>query len=92
LRPWDQALSLAEEKMDEAIALKKSGGFAAVGPVAPGAFVPPVTGFTWSRTVTCVDSGLVAPAACIAGYKIVTVTITQAVIGSVSLDTLVTDY
>lgn len=87
-----QATSLAQEKMDEAIALRKSGGYAAVVADPGGAFGAPYGAFTWARTVACVDSGLVAPAACAAGYKIVTVTVTHAVTGSVSLTTLATDY
>jgi prepilin-type N-terminal cleavage/methylation domain-containing protein len=88
----NQAVSLAQEKVDEAIGLKKSGGYAVVVTNPGGAFAVPYAAFTWAQTVTCVDPDLVTPAACTVGYKIVTVTVTHAVIGSVSLDALVTDY
>ncbi|MDH4163664.1 MAG: type II secretion system GspH family protein [Nitrospirota bacterium] len=87
----NQAISLAQEKMDEAIALRKSGGYAAVAADPGGFFGAPYGAFAWARTVSCVDAAL-APAACTAGYKIVTVTVTHAVTGSVSLATLVTEY
>jgi len=88
----NQATALAQEKVDEAIALKKSGGYAAVLAAGGVPFAAPYGEFSWVQAVTCVDSGLVAPAACTVGYKIVTVTVTHAVIGSINLDTLVTDY
>jgi len=88
----NQATSFAQEKIEEAIALRKSGGYAAVGADPGGAFAAPYGAFSWVRTVSCVDSGLVAPAACTAGYKLVTVTITHSALGSVNMDTLVTDY
>jgi MSHA pilin protein MshD len=91
-----QAIALAQEQMDETIALKKSGGFNAVAPVAPGPFIPAVAGFTWSRTVNCVtavdlDTSTGAPP-CASGYAHVIVTVTNTVVGSVSVDTVVTDY
>lgn len=95
----NQAVSLAQEKMDEAIALKKSGGLAAVVPVAFGAFAPPVAGFTWSRTVNCVTAvndltPLGAPPCppAVADYALVTVTVRQAIIGDVQVVTLMTNY
>ena len=86
-----QATSLAQEKMDEAIALRASGGYAAVLADPGGAFAAPFGAFSWVRAVSCVDSAF-APAVCATGYKLVTVTVTHAVIGSVSLVTVVTDY
>ena len=90
----NQAIALAQERMDAAVALKKSGGYNAVVTINPGvpAFPAPFNVFSWTQTVTCVAADLVTPAACTVGYKIVTVTVTHAVIGSVSLDTLVTNY
>ncbi len=88
----NQATALAQEKVDEAIALKKSGGYAAVLADPGAAFAAPYGAFTWAKAVTCVAADLVTPAACTVGYKIVTVTVTHAVIGSVNLVTLVTDY
>jgi len=95
----NQALALAEEKMDETIALKKSGGFAAVVPVALGAFVPSVTGFTWSRTVNCVTAannltplGMPPCPPAVAGYELVTITVRHTVTGDVQIVTLMTNY
>ena len=90
----NQAVQLAQEKMDEAIALKKSGGYNAVVTINPGvpAFPAPFNFFSWTQTVTCVAADLVTPAACTAGYKTVTVTVTHAAIGNVNLDGLVTNY
>lgn len=91
-----QATQLAQEKMDEAIGLKKSAGFNAVVSVAAGPFVPAVPGFTWSRTVNCVsaadlNTNIGAPP-CASGYAHVTVTVMNAVIGSVAVDTVLTYY
>ncbi len=92
----DQATQLAQEKMDETIALKKSGGFGAVVPVAPGPFIPAVAGFTWSRTVDCVTAADLATSTgappCASGYAHVIITVTNTVVGSVSVDTVVTNY
>jgi MSHA pilin protein MshD len=90
-----QGAALAQEKMDEAIALRKSGGFNAVLP-AGGGFLAPYAAFTWNRAVVCVtaldvNTGTGAPP-CASGYARVTVTVAHPVTGSVSLDTLVTDY
>jgi hypothetical protein len=93
-----QATQLAQEKMDEAIALKKSGGFNAVITVNPGvpAFPAPFNVFSWTRTVNCViaadlNTSTGSPP-CASGYAHVTVTVTHPVIGSVSMDTLITNY
>jgi len=90
----NQAISLAQERMDSAIALKKSGGYNAVVTINPGvpAFAAPFNVFSWTQIVTCVAADLVTPAACTSGYRIVTVTVTHALIGDVALDTLVTNY
>jgi prepilin-type N-terminal cleavage/methylation domain-containing protein len=91
-----QATHLAQEKMDEAVALKKSGGFDAVVSVAAGPFVPAVPGFTWSRTVFCVNAGSlntnIGAPPCATGYAHVTVTVTNATIGNLNLDGLVANY
>jgi len=93
-----QATQLAQEKMDEAIALKKSGGFNAVVTINPGVptFPAPFNVFTWTRTVTCVtaldlNTSTGAPP-CASGYAHITVTVTNATIGNVNLDGLVTNY
>ena len=95
----NQAVQLAQEKMDEAIALKKSGGFGAVVSVAPGPFVPAVAGFTWSRTVNCVTavndltpSGVPPCPLAVADYAVVTVTVTHIVSGDIQAVTLMTNY
>ena len=95
----NQAVQLAQEKMDEAIALKKSGGFGAVVSVAPGPFVPAVAGFTWSRTINCVTavndltpSGVPPCPLAVADYAVVTVTVTHAVTGDIQFITLMTNY
>src|SRR3990170_9100171 len=95
----NQAVQLAQEKMDEVIALKKSGGFGAVVSVAPGPFVPAVAGFTWSRTINCVTavndltpSGVPPCPLAVADYAVVTVTVTHAVTGDIQFITLMTNY
>ena len=93
----NQAVSLAQEKMDDAIALRKSGGFNAVLPDAGGPFPAPYDAFSWARAVVCVtaldlntDTGAALP--CASGYARVTVTVTNALIGTIALDTVVTNY
>jgi len=95
----NQAVQLAQEKMDEAIALKKLGGFGAVVSVAPGPFVPAVAGFTWSRTINCVTavndltpSGVPPCPLAVADYAVVTVTVTHIVSGDIQAVTLMTNY
>jgi prepilin-type N-terminal cleavage/methylation domain-containing protein len=95
----DQAIALAQEKMDETIALRKSGGFAAVAAVPAGPFAPPVAGFTWSRTVNCVTavndlspSGTPPCPPAAEDYELVTITVTHTVTGDVQLTTLMTNY
>jgi prepilin-type N-terminal cleavage/methylation domain-containing protein len=95
----NQAIALAQEKMDETIALKKSGGFGAVVSVASGPFVPVVAGFTWSRTVNCVTaannlapSGIPPCPPAVANYALVTVTVTSIVTGNVNVVSLLTNY
>jgi MSHA pilin protein MshD len=95
----NQAISLAQEQMDATIALKKSGGFGAVGAVGTGPFVPAVAGFTWSRAVNCVtavnDLTPVGAPPCpvaVADYAIVTITVNNPVVGNVTMVTLLTNY
>ena len=92
----NQAVSLAQEKMEEAIALRQSGGFNAVVPNAGGPFPAPYAAFAWARAVMCVtaldvNTSTGAPP-CASGYARVTVTVTNTLIGNVALDTLVTNY
>jgi prepilin-type N-terminal cleavage/methylation domain-containing protein len=92
----NQAVSLAQEKLDDAIALRKSGGFNSVVPNAGGPLPAPYDAFSWARAVVCVTAldvnmGTGAPP-CASGYARVTVTVTNALMGNVALDTLVTSY
>ena len=92
----NQAISLAQENMDEVIALRKSGGFNAVVPNAGGPFPVPYSAFSWSRAVVCVtaldvNTSTGAPP-CASGYARVTVTVSNALVGNITLDTLVTNY
>lgn len=87
----NQALSLAEEKMDEAIALRKSAGYAAVTTTNPGvpAFPAPFNSYSWSRVVDCDPT--FAP--CPAQYQRVTITVSwNAGADSISLVTLIANY
>jgi prepilin-type N-terminal cleavage/methylation domain-containing protein len=87
----DQAVQLAQEKMEEAVALRKSGGFAAVASINPGvpAFPAPFNTYAWSRVVDCDPT--FAP--CPAQYQRVTVTVSwNAGADSVSLVTLIANY
>ena len=94
----NQAIGLAQGKMDEAIALKKSAGFNGVLSISPGVppFSAPLDVFSWTRTVTCVTAAdLNTPAGappCASGYAHVTVTVTHPIAGSVSVDTVLTNY
>jgi prepilin-type N-terminal cleavage/methylation domain-containing protein len=84
----NQAAALAQEKMDEAIALRKSGGFAAVG-AAGGAFPAPFDAYNWARVVDCDPTFVPCPAQ----YQRVTITVSwNAGAESVSLVTLIADY
>lgn len=87
----DQAVQLAQEKMDEAIALRKSGGFAAVNTINPGlpVFPAPFNTYAWSRVVDCDPTFVPCPAQ----YQRVTITVSwNAGVDSVSLITLISNY
>jgi prepilin-type N-terminal cleavage/methylation domain-containing protein len=90
-----QATQLAQGEMDQVIGEKAANGFSAGTLVTGG---PPcrsamILDFTCSRTVYFVDPAvdLNTPSAA-SDYKHVTVTITQPVIGNVSVDSLITNY
>jgi MSHA pilin protein MshD len=91
----DQAVQLAQGEIDHVIGEKKAGGFAAVT-VGNGLACVSSTpaGFTCSRNVFYVDpaTGLNTQVGGPTNYKHVTVTITHAVTGGVSVETLVTNY
>jgi prepilin-type N-terminal cleavage/methylation domain-containing protein len=89
----DQAVQLAQEKMDDAIALRKSGGFAVVTTINPGlpAFPAPFNTYTWSRVVDCDPNPTFTP--CPAQYQRVTISVSwNAGADSVSLVTLIANY
>ena len=52
----NQAIQLAQERMDTAIALKKSGGFNAVQDIATTAFAAPFASFSSAVDATCIDA------------------------------------
>jgi len=97
----NQGLQLAQEKMDIIMGdrMNSARGFGYIIPVNYGA-ENPVTGFAnYNRgtTIICVNAGALntdntqAPP-CASGYTHVTVTVTDAALGSVSMDTVVTNY
>ena len=88
-----QATQLAQGEMDQVFGEKAvPGGF---GTIASGVCVLTLPGFNCSRAVCYVPStNLNDITACgaVTKYKHVTVTVTQPVIGSVSVDSLITNY
>jgi len=100
----NQAVQLAQERMDTAIALRKSGGFNAVQDVALTAFAAPFANFSFAVDATCVDANFgndqAAPGYNVGGscdqaiarnYKRVVVTVSWTG-DSVSLTTVLGNY
>jgi prepilin-type N-terminal cleavage/methylation domain-containing protein len=99
----DQATQLAQEKMDTIFGdrINAGYGFAYIIPVNYSA-ENPVTGFAgFNRSVSIfcataadlnTNAGAPGAGGCASGYTHVTVTVANAAIGSVSLDTVVTNY
>jgi prepilin-type N-terminal cleavage/methylation domain-containing protein len=96
----DQAVQLAQEKMDTIVGdrINAGRGYSFIIPASYGADVP-VTGFNRSVNIFCVTSadlntnaGAPGASGCASGYTHVTVTVANAAMGSVSLDTVVTKY
>jgi len=91
-----QAVNLLQEQMETTIALRKSGGFNAVVSNAGGPFPAPFGAFSWNRVVVCVDPAnlntSVGSPPCATGYAHVTVAVTHATLGSVSAETVVSNY
>lgn len=95
-----QAVGLAQEKLDQIVGdrLNTARGFAWITPANYPA-ENPISGFpAFNRSVTifCVttadlNTSIGAPP-CASGYTHVTVTVTHSVIGSVTAETLVTNY
>jgi prepilin-type N-terminal cleavage/methylation domain-containing protein len=100
----EQAVQLAQEKMDMIIGDRENpaGGFGFVY-IKPGSYPAEAAGsfgfagFSRTTTIICVDPGALntdntfAPP-CASGYTHVTVTVANALIGSVSVETIVTNY
>ena len=98
----DQAVQLAQEKMDTIIGDRENTarGFAYIVPgnyPAENAATLGFPGFSRTTTIICVDPGSLntdntfAPP-CTSGYTHVTVTVANTLIGSVSVETIVTNY
>jgi prepilin-type N-terminal cleavage/methylation domain-containing protein len=95
----DQATQLAQERMDTIFgdSINAGRGFAYIIPANYGAETP-VAGFNRSVSIFCVTSADLNTNAggpwvgCASGYTHVTVTVAHAAIGSVNLDTVITDY
>jgi prepilin-type N-terminal cleavage/methylation domain-containing protein len=91
----DQATHLAQGEMEQVLGEKLANGFTGVGSSCITTMLP---GFTCGRTICYVSptlpNGLNDTSACgtVTNYKHITVTISQAVIGSVSVETVVTNY
>ena len=98
----NQAVQLAQEKMDEIMGDRKNPGRGFLY-IVPGNYGPdtPVPGFAnFNRTVTifCVNSGTLntdntqVPPCTVSGYTHVTVTVTNATIGGVTVETVFANY
>lgn len=92
----NRAINLAQERMEEALALRTSGGFSAVLSNPGGAFAAPFSDFSWSRTVSCVTAAdLNTPAGappCASGYAHIAVTVTNAAVGTITVDSVIANY
>lgn len=90
----DQATQLAQGEMDQVLGEKAANGFAAIAIGNPLACTSTMlAGFNCSRNIYYVNPGaLTIPVGGPTNYIHVTVTITEATIGSVDLDGLVTNY
>jgi prepilin-type N-terminal cleavage/methylation domain-containing protein len=88
-----QATQFAQGEMDQVIGEKAlPGGF---GSIVTGGCVLTMPGFICSRTVCYVspaDLNSIAACGVATNYKHVTVTITQPILGTVSADSLITNY
>jgi prepilin-type N-terminal cleavage/methylation domain-containing protein len=98
----EQAVQLAQEKMDDIIGDRENTalGFATIIPAnypAENAAQLGFPGFSRTTTIICVNAGTLntnntfAPP-CASSYTHVTVTVANALIGSVIIDTIVTNY
>lgn len=98
----EQAVQLAQEKMDDIIGDRENTalGFAQIIPAnypAETAAQLGFAGFSRTTTIICVNAGtlnmnnMLAPP-CASGYTHVTVTVANALIGSVIVETIVSNY
>jgi len=91
----DQATQLAQGEMDQVMGEKVANGFTSLATgVTPTCVTTMLAEFSCSRNIYYVDPGNLdaAAAAPPTSYKHVKVTISQATIGSVNLDTIITNY
>jgi len=98
----EQAVQLAQERMDDIIGDRENAaiGFAQIIPInypAETAVQLGFPGFSRTTTIICVSANALntnnfAAPPCASGYTHVTVTVTNALIGSVSVETIVTNY
>ena len=87
-----QATSLAQGELDQVIAEKRAGGYAAV---AGACAVPMPTGFACARSrcyVPAANLNDLTACAAVTGYRRVQVTVNHALVGNVAAVTLVTNY
>ncbi len=88
----EQAVQLAQGEMDQVMGERAASG---VGGINAACVTPMLTGFNCSRTLCYVSSGnLNDISACgtATSYRHITVTVDNALIGSVSVDTIVANY
>ena len=91
----EQATQLAQGEMDQVLGERSANGFPSIAIVSnsPTCNSVMLAGFTCSRTVYFVNSGaLNTQVAGPTDYKHVTVTIAQTTVGSVSLDSIISNY
>ena len=88
-----QATQFAQGEMDQVFGEKAANGFNTIAVGNPLACATAVAGFNCSRNIYYVNSGnLNTQVGGPTNYKHVTVTVTQPVIGNVSVDSLISDY
>ena len=87
-----QAIVLAQAELDQVVAEKRAGGYAAV---AGACAVPMLAGFTCARSLCYVPAANLndlSACATVTGYRRVNITVNHALVGNVSAVTLVANY
>ncbi len=87
-----QAIALAQGELDQVIAEKRAGGYAAV---AGACAVPMLPGFACARSLCYVPAANLndlTACATVTGFRRVNVTVNHALVGNVTAVTLVTNY